>query len=111
MPFDDPRIELADRLLELEALLRNRRLWCDEPPSDEALASDQPFAVDTLVFTEWLQFIFIPRLHQLVEQGEALPAECDVAPMAEEFFRAENIEPGGVIRQLRAIDVLITENE
>jgi uncharacterized protein YqcC (DUF446 family) len=33
------------------------------PPSTEALASDQPFCVDTLTLPRWLQFIFLPTLY------------------------------------------------
>ncbi len=110
MSSDPTYTELAERLLELEALLRNRRLWSREHPGKLALASDQPFACDTLSFPEWLQFIFIPRLHQLAERRAPLPQTCDVAPMAEEYFRARAIEAETVIRQLRDIDVLITEN-
>lgn len=110
MTRDPTYAELAERLLELEALLRNRRLWSREHPGEQALASDQPFACDTLSFPEWLQFIFIPRLHQVAEHRAPLPEKCDVAPMAEEYFRSRAMEAETVVRQLRDLDVLITEN-
>ena len=66
--------------------MRDIGLWSDLIPSDEALASTQPFAVDTLEFVEWLQFIFLPRMKNLVETGSPLPSNCGIAPMAEEYF-------------------------
>lgn len=82
-------IAVADILMDIEKELRELSLWESEPPSAEALKSVQPFAVDTLTFPQWLQFIFIPRMYTLVEARSALPVNCDIAPMAEEYFRPQ----------------------
>lgn len=95
--------DIADQLLQLEAELRRMDLWRAEPPSPEALASTEPFCVDTLTLPEWLQFIFIPRMGQLIQMEQPLPQQCGIAPIAEEFFK----ETGGVealIELLQAID-------
>lgn len=101
---------LAESLFELERELRALDLWESRKPTPEALASTQPFAVDTLEFYQWLQFIFIPRLFRLVEYRAPLPASCRVAPMAEEFFRPREEEGREVIRLLERIDRLITDH-
>lgn len=101
---------LAESLFELERELRALDLWDSRKPAPEALASTQPFAVDTLEFYQWLQFIFIPRLFRLVEYRTSLPASCSVAPMAEEFFRPREEDGREVIRVLEKIDRLITES-
>ncbi len=49
-------------LTALEHELQQRQLWQDILPPDEALASSEPFCVDTLTFPQWLQFIFIPKM-------------------------------------------------
>lgn len=95
--------DIADQLLQLEAELRRMDLWRAEPPSPEALASTEPFCVDTLTLPEWLQFIFIPRMGQLIQMEQPLPQQCGIAPIAEEFFK----ETGGaeaLIELLQAID-------
>ncbi len=107
----DSHSELLALLGELEAVLRDERLWHRQRPPPSDLASTQPFACDTLEFTQWLQFIFIPRLRQVADTGTPLPAECDVAPMAEEYFKANAMEATVVIHQLRLIDRHITESE
>ena len=100
---------LAQALFDLERELRELDMWQSRSPPAQALASTQPFAVDTLEFYQWLQFLFIPRLMRLVEYRAPLPQTCCVAPMAEEFFRPR-AEPGAeVIAVLEQIDRLISE--
>lgn len=101
---------LAESLFELERELRALDLWDNQRPSRDALASTQPFAVDTLEFYQWLQFIFVPRLFRLVEYRAPMPASCRVAPMAEEFFRPREEEGREVILVLERIDRLVTEH-
>ena len=101
-------IALAEILIDLEIELRELRLWEAESPSAEALASVQPFAVDTLNFSQWLQFIFIPRLYDLIEARDTLPVNCGVAPMAEEYFQPLGLNGADLINHLRRIDVLLT---
>lgn len=78
---------IAELLADLELALKARVLWSEQQPSAEDLASTQPFCVDTLNFAQWLQFVFIQRLDQIVSMQSALPAQCDVHPMAEEYFK------------------------
>lgn len=99
---------LAESLFDLERELRQLDLWDVEPPSKRALASTQPFAVDTLEFYQWLQFIFIPRLFHLVEFRAGMPDSCSVAPMAEEYFRPRPESGEAVVAVLERIDRLVT---
>lgn len=107
--MEDTHKALAEALFELERELRALDFWQSQPPSEQALASTQPFAVDTLEFYEWLQFIFIPRLFKLVEYRANMPANCSVTPMAEEFFRPRQESGAQLIAVLGRIDKLITE--
>ncbi|BBM00322.1 YqcC family protein [Microbulbifer sp. GL-2] len=95
--------EVADQLLQLEGELRRLELWQGEAPPAEALASTEPFCVDTLTLPQWLQFIFLPRMQMMIEQEVPLPRECGIAPIAEEFFKGR----GGaaeLVAILEAID-------
>ena len=114
---------LASLLFEIEKELRTLQLWAVESPSAEALASEQPFAVDTLSFSQWLQFIFLPKMYQIVESARVLPpmeivfsesagelpSSCSIAPMAEMSFAAEKIDARSIIRQLKALDRFICD--
>jgi len=99
---------LAQHLFELEGELRALSLWQNQRPSPQALASRQPFAVDTLELYQWLQFIFIPRLEQVAQGRAPVPESCGVAPMAEEFFRTREEDAAALIQVLETIDDLIT---
>ncbi|MEQ5837134.1 YqcC family protein [Marinobacter sp. R17] len=99
---------IADGLLAIELELRRLEYWEHEPPEPEALQSAQPFCVDTLTFTQWLQFIFLPRMKVLIEEERALPAVSGIAPMAEEFFRQESVSGKIVINELARIDALLS---
>lgn len=100
--------QVADSLLRIEIELRALNLWsCTEPP-DEALQSTQPFAVDTLLFTEWLQFVFLPRMKNIIEADGPLPTSSGIAIMAEEHFRGQALSGDALIRELTVIDRLLS---
>ncbi|WP_078083450.1 YqcC family protein [Microbulbifer mangrovi] len=96
--------DIATLLLELEAEMRAVELWDAQPPSAEALASTQPFCVDTLTLPQWLQFVFLPRMSKLVELEQPLPGKCGIAPMAEEYFSGTDLPIVGLTRKLAEID-------
>lgn len=102
-------ISVAEILIDIEKELRELRLWEQEMPPQEALASTQPFAIDTLTFPQWLQFIFIPRLYFMVEQRVALPSVSGVKPMAEEYFKVLSLNSSALIWHLERIDILLSE--
>lgn len=99
---------LASLLIDLEGQLRNLALWEQQRPSDQALSSEQPFAVDTLNFTQWLQFIFIERMRFMLEQQLELPSSCQIAPMAQEYFKGLELADSELLKSLRAIDQLLS---
>lgn len=104
------RTEIAEVLIDIEAQLRQLGLWDKIPPSTDALASDQPFCVDTLSLPQWLQFIFLPTLYQMLEDEQQLPERCGIAPMAEEFFRGSNLAIAELVEALEQVDELLSRN-
>ncbi|CDL60354.1 Hypothetical protein YqcC (clustered with tRNA pseudouridine synthase C) [Klebsiella pneumoniae IS39] len=70
---------VRDRLRAIEALLRETEHWQETAPDSSAFASDKPFCLDTLEPLEWLQWVLIPRMHQLLESGQPLPQICRCA--------------------------------
>ncbi len=99
--------KLNQLLDQLCSTLQSLELWSERAPSAEALASQEPFCVDTLSFAEWLQFIFIERMAIMVEQQLPLPTNCGLAPMGEEAFRnRDDIAP--LLELLRSIDLTLT---
>jgi uncharacterized protein YqcC (DUF446 family) len=99
---------VAELLIDIEAGLRQLDLWDARSPSAAALASEQPFCVDTLTLPQWLQFIFLPRLYQMLEDGETLPGRCGIAPMAQEYFRGTGLASAKLEQTLLRMDELLS---
>ena len=100
--------QLSDMLKTLEEGLQREELWLAQTPSNDALSSVEPFAVDTLTFIQWLQFLFLPQIKQICQEAAELPAICSIAPMAEEYFKSIQITGDTIVSQLTQIDQLIT---
>ncbi|MGF1732964.1 YqcC family protein [Photobacterium kasasachensis] len=82
------RYHQTQQLLErLESVMREAGGWESNSPDAAALASTEPFAIDTLSCSQWLQWIFIPRMKQLVAQNAALPTQFEISPYVEEAMK------------------------
>ena len=92
-------VRLEGLLSRLENILLESGLWSDESPDEKALSSQQPFACDTLLFEQWLQFIFLPRMHMLISQRLSLPTSMSLQPMAE-IHHADNVDLLKVLGEL-----------
>lgn len=103
-------IEVASCLIDLESELRQLQLWQAEAPSAEALASTQPFCIDTLNFPQWLQFIFLVKMQQLVDGNLPLPSNCAIAPMAQEYFKVLRCDSSALLSCLTRLDALLTDS-
>lgn len=83
----DTRQALRGLLDDIQVELQSLGLWETCPPEPAAYRSTTPFFADTMRFTQWLQWVFIARFRALLEDNHPLPAQCDVAPLAEETLR------------------------
>lgn len=98
---------LAEQLLLIERELRVLGMWSATPPAPQALASCEPFCVDTLAFEEWLQWIFLPRMKMILENDEVLPSTSGILVMAELIYRDRQPSMRGLLEVLGAFDRLI----
>lgn len=70
----------------LEAELRRAQLWDPEPPSAEMLTSSQPFCIDTLALSQWLQWLLIPKMRSVLAGERPMPTRSAIYPLAEDCF-------------------------
>ncbi|HLD66662.1 MAG TPA: YqcC family protein [Pseudomonas sp.] len=98
---------LADQLLLIERELRVQGWWGSAPPSPEALASEQPFCVDSLSFEQWLQWIFLPRMAFMLESGMTLPRVSGIQAMGEMSFRERLAQAKPLLGLLGEFDRLL----
>ena len=104
----DKNAQVLALLDTLEKEMQELKLWGQEAPSDAALQSVEPFAVDTLQFNEWLQWIFIPRLGAMAHANIALPYASGIAEMAEEWLPARGINGSELLVVLRTLDKMLS---
>ena len=82
-------VRLKQYLIDLEMKMQASGLWQERAPSDEALSSGEPFAIDTLRPEEWLQWIFIPRIRDLIKHNQPMPCGFAIAPYFEETWKQD----------------------
>jgi len=95
---------MLDRLDAIETAMRDLGLWSLEPPSAEALASQAPFAHDTMPLEMWLQWIFLPRMRETIRQGIRPPAACNIHPFAAHSFVSHGLAARPLVQAIRAFD-------
>lgn len=103
---EQPWDEMAQALLELERVLRELGLWAAQAPSVDRLRSAAPFCVDTLSLEQWLQWILIPRLGEMVARRQSLSAGASILPIGEQSFACLGRRQFGLLRALAHIDRL-----
>lgn len=104
MTSTDIRQSLLDLLNQIQHEMQAQQLWAGSPPPQEAFDSSTPFFADTMEFSQWLQWVFIPRFHALLIGGHTIPASCDIAPMAEEMFKQHTADRAPLISLLAQFD-------
>jgi uncharacterized protein YqcC (DUF446 family) len=109
--MDDRVPALADQLLLIERELRALGAWASSPPAPEALASQEPFCLDTLAFDQWLQWIFLPRMKRILERGEPLPSVSGILAMAEMVYRDQPQRVAGLCAALETFDQVISRGK
>ena len=98
--------EVKGLLLAVAQELNALALWQQESPSAEALASTLPFCMDTLEFHQWLQFVLLARLQQMLQQP--LPTQIAVYPMATEIYKEELQAKRSLLELLAQLDECLT---
>ena len=82
----DHYVRVAIALAEIEAEMKAIGFWNSAPLPEAAYHFQQAFAMDTMAFSQWLQFIFIPRVRQIVEQKGEFPSSSMVGVQAVREF-------------------------
>ena len=101
------RHQVADIILSIEAEMRRLRMWKDAAPAPRAMRSAEPFCYDTMGFDEWLQWVFLPRMRAILENGSHLPEESLIFPLAEEFCRSHTGDTSALLELIQRFDQVI----
>ena len=71
--------ELTDRI---EAEMKRIGFWCTVPPTPEQMSFKRAFAMDTMAYHQWVQFVLIPRVRDIVASRGAFPPASNVGIQA-----------------------------
>jgi uncharacterized protein YqcC (DUF446 family) len=69
----------ADRI---EEELQKMGAWQSAPPDDAAFESETAFFADTMTLYQWLQFVLLPRVREIVAERGDFPQSSSVGTYA-----------------------------
>jgi uncharacterized protein YqcC (DUF446 family) len=96
-------------LQSLQQALVDAGYWSNNTINPAALNSQQPFCLDTMNFSEWMQFVFIPRIRAILADNLELPRLTKgqgIEPMANEFYTKTEADRA-IIDLIRQLDNLL----
>lgn len=88
----------------IEAEMRRIGYWQNQPLGPEQLQFHQAFAMDTMAFTQWLQFIFLPRVREAAASNQ-FPSSSSVGTQAVREFDGDP-NAGDLVTLLAEFDEL-----
>ena len=74
--------DVQTKLDEIVAEMKQIGLWQDEPLEPAQYDFRAAFALDTMAFNQWLQFIFVPRVGQILASQGTFPTRSQVGVQA-----------------------------
>ena len=95
------------KIAAIEAEMKRIGWWQDQPLKPEQYTFHQAFAMDTMTFAQWLQFIFIPRVNQIVDSKGVFPGQSMVAAQAVREFDGVG-EASNLVTMLSEFDALFS---
>ena len=81
-PLQEKATRYAD---QIEAEMRSIGMWQEAPLQPKQLNFQQAFAIDTMTFAQWLQFVFLARVREAIA-GNSFPQGSSVGAQAVREF-------------------------
>lgn len=99
---------IAESIAGIESEMKRIGYWSAELLTGQAYEFKAAFAMDTMAFSQWLQFLFIPRVRQILDERGSFPGESMVGVQAaREFDGDENADR--LVRLLSKFDDFFQE--
>lgn len=95
----------ALQINKIELELKRLNVWSSEPIAEEKFNNMGAFGSKTMAFTEWLQFVLIPKVQAIIENKGLFPQKSNTATFAfREFDGWDEAKP--LVDLLRGFDEL-----
>jgi uncharacterized protein YqcC (DUF446 family) len=99
--------KVGEKIKEIKKEMQRIGLWQREPLPEEAYDYTLAFARDRMAFHQWLQFIFVPQVQEMIQDYEDLPHTSQVGIAAESAF--EDWDQGErLVQMLKEFDRLMS---
>ena len=98
--------KVREAIEKIEAEMKRIGYWQEEPLRPEQLDFQQAFAMDTMSYAQWLQFIFLPRVREAIASG-AFPGSSSVGTQAIREFDGD-MNASGLVTLLCNFDALFS---
>ena len=92
--------------IELE--LRRIGLWEADRPPQCAFDSELPFMLDTMRVSQWLQWVFLPRMRRILYDRKPLPTACAIHPIAKMDLAGASSDTGRLLKFIARLDGLLS---
>jgi len=93
---------------EIEAEMKRVGAWTDKVLDPQLLENMGPFGGRTMPLEYWLQFVFIPRVREIIKNKEAFPEKSQVGVYAAREFDGRG-EYAPLVQLLCEFDKLFTK--
>ena len=78
---------------KVEVELRRLSLWQESPLSPEKFNGMGQFGINTMTFSQWIQFVWIHGIYESAEEKSDFPSESNVASHALNILSSEELKP------------------
>jgi len=95
-----------EKIAEIESEMKRIGYWQSYPLQPGQYGFCSAFAMDTMAFSQWLQFIFIPRVKNMLETGEKFPPDSQNGAQAVREFDGDD-RAQGLVALLSEFDEII----
>ena len=94
------------KIAAIEIEMKRIGMWQDEPLKPEQYDFRSAFGADTMAFEQWLEFIFIPHVRDMIVTREPFPSESNVAAQALREFDTSGFDTARLQQLLQEFDDL-----
>src|SRR6185295_14632739 len=70
----------------IEVELKRLGRWCEQPLPEDRFVNMGAFGSQTMTFEQWIQFVLIPRIRDIIATQADFPNESNLAPYAIRYF-------------------------
>lgn len=102
--------EADQKIDQIEAELKRLGRWSAQPPPPEAFENMGAFGMNTLAFEQWLQFVLIPNVREIIATQEAFPSSSEVSVYATREFDGDP-DVDTLLTLLREFDALFESSD